>query len=42
MKQVMSQNEIKLWIDKWSKLKPSPQRDMVIKIWSKLITKKQK
>jgi hypothetical protein len=38
MKQVMSQNEIKLWIDKWSKLKPSPQRDMVIKIWSNLIT----
>lgn len=39
MKRVMSQNEIKLWIDKWSKLKPSPQRDMVIKIWSNSIHK---
>jgi hypothetical protein len=35
----MSKDEIKLWVDKWSKLKPSPKRDMVIKIWSKLITK---
>ncbi len=35
----MSQDEIKLWIDRWSKLKPSPKRDMVIKIWSNLITK---
>ena len=32
---VMSQQEIKMWIDKWSRLRPSPQRDMVIKIWSK-------
>ena len=31
----MSKNEIKIWIDRWYKLKPSPQRDMVIKIWSK-------
>lgn len=41
MKRVMSQDEIKLWIDKWSKLKPSLKRDMVIKIWSNLITKQQ-
>jgi hypothetical protein len=33
----MSKNEIKIWIDRWSKLKPSPQRDMVIKIWSRLL-----
>jgi hypothetical protein len=39
MKRVMSQDEIKLWIDRWSKLKPSLKRDMVIKIWSNLITK---
>ena len=32
---VMSKDEIKFWIERWSKLKPSPQRDMVIKIWSK-------
>ena len=36
----MNKNEIKLWIARWSKLKPSPQRDMVIKIWSKLVTNK--
>jgi hypothetical protein len=23
----MSKDEIKFWIDRWSKLKPSPQRD---------------
>ena len=34
---VMSKDEIKIWIDRWSKLKPSPQRDMVIKIWSRLL-----
>lgn len=33
----MDKAEIKLWIDKWSKLKPSPKRDMVIKIWSGLL-----
>ncbi len=33
----MTKEEIKKWIDKWSKLKPSPKRDMVIKIWSKLV-----
>ena len=31
----MSKEEIQHWIDMWSRLKPSPQRDMVIKIWSK-------
>ena len=31
----MTNEEIKHWVDRWSKLKPSPQRDMVIKIWSR-------
>ena len=35
----MEKAEIKLWIDRWSKLKPTPQRDMVIKIWSKCLKK---
>ena len=34
-KKVISKDEIQMWIDRWSKLQPSPQRDMVIKIWSK-------
>ena len=34
-KTVMDKSEIKRWINRWSKLKPSPIRDMVIKIWSK-------
>jgi hypothetical protein len=33
----MTKEEIKHWIDRWKKLKPSPQRDMVIKIWSKAL-----
>jgi hypothetical protein len=33
----MTKKEIKFWIDRWLKLKPSPKRDMVIKIWSKLL-----
>jgi hypothetical protein len=33
----MSKEEIKEWIDRWSKLKPSPKRDMVIKIWLRLL-----
>jgi hypothetical protein len=37
---IIEQEEIKMWIDKWSKLKPTPQRNMVIKIWSKLIKNK--
>ena len=35
IKKVMSKEEIKQWIERWSTLKPSPIRDMVIKIWSK-------
>ena len=34
---VMSKEEIKEWIDRWSKLKPSKRRDVVIKIWSRLL-----
>lgn len=37
MKKIMKADEIKVWIDKWSKLKPSPKKDMVIKIWSSLL-----
>jgi hypothetical protein len=33
----MNKEEIKLWIDRWTKLQPSPKRDMVIKIWSRLL-----
>ena len=33
----MTKEEIKIWIDRWKKLKPSPKRDMTIKIWSKII-----
>lgn len=36
----MKEEEIKIWIDRWSKLKPTPQRDMVIKIWSKFLKNK--
>jgi len=35
----MKQEEIQMWIDRWAKLKPTPQRDMVIKIWSKCLKK---
>jgi len=34
---VMSKEEIKEWIDRWSRLEPSPQRDMTIKIWHRLL-----
>jgi len=34
---MVSKDEIKIWIERWPKLKPSPQRDMVIKIWSRFI-----
>jgi hypothetical protein len=34
---VVSKEEIKEWIDRWSKLKPSKRRDVVIKIWSRLL-----
>jgi hypothetical protein len=33
----MSKEEIKEWIDRWSRLKPSPQRDAIIKIWYRLL-----
>lgn len=29
--------EIKYWIDRWSRLNPSPKRDMVIKIWTQIL-----
>jgi hypothetical protein len=35
----MTKEEIQHWIDRWSKLKPTPQRNMVIKIWSRLLKK---
>jgi hypothetical protein len=34
---VMSKEEIKEWIDRWSRLDSSPQRDMTIKIWHRLL-----
>jgi hypothetical protein len=37
----MNKEEIQHWIDRWSRLKPSPQRDMVIKIWSKNLNQKK-
>ena len=39
---VMDKSEIKWWIGRWSKLKPSPIGDMVIKIWSKGLQKRNK
>ena len=38
----MSKEEIQHWIDRWKNLKPSPKRDMVIKIWSGLLKTKQR
>jgi hypothetical protein len=32
----MTKKEIKEWIDRWSKLKPSPVRNEVIKIWTRI------
>ena len=29
----MTNQEIQHWMDRWNKLKPSPTRDMVIKMW---------
>lgn len=37
----MKQEEIKIWIDRWSKLKPTPKVDMVIRIWSKCLKKQR-
>ena len=25
--------QVQYWIDRWNRLKPSPTRDMVIKMW---------
>jgi hypothetical protein len=33
----MSKEEIRFWINRWKKLNPSPQIDMTIKIWEKLL-----
>ena len=33
----MNKEEIQFWINRWKKLTPSPQRDMTIKIWEKLL-----
>ena len=35
MKKQMSQEEIKHWIERCKRLKPSKTRDMTLKIWSK-------
>jgi len=29
----MTEEERQHWIDRWNRLKPSPARDMTIKIW---------
>ena len=33
----MSKEEIKQWIDRWSKLKQTPSVKTVINIWKKLV-----
>jgi len=33
----MTKEEIKYWVDRWKRLKPSSRRDMVIKIWSNIL-----
>lgn len=33
----MGKDEIKGWVDRWSRLRPTPRRDMVIKIWSRFL-----
>jgi hypothetical protein len=35
----MTKEEIQFWINRWKTLKPSPKRDKIIEIWSKLIKK---
>ena len=37
----ISSEEIKHWINRWKKLKPSKTRDMIIKIWSKGLNQKK-
>ncbi len=34
---IMNKEEIKQWIDRWSKLKQTPRVKTVINIWKKLI-----
>jgi len=29
----MTKEERQHWIDRWNSLKPSPKRDMIIKMW---------
>ena len=29
----MNKEERQHWIDRWNRLKPSPKRDMIIKMW---------
>ena len=36
---LMTKQEIKEWVTRWSKLPSSDKRDMVIKIWSKRLNK---
>ena len=33
----LSKDEIKGWVDRWSRLQPTPRRDMVIKMWSRFL-----
>lgn len=33
----LSKQEIQHWIDRWKRLKPSPKRGAIIKIWSSFI-----
>ena len=37
----MSQEEIRHWINRWKKLKPSKKRDRAINIWSKGLKQKK-
>ena len=36
----MTKEEKQYWIDRWNKLKPSPQIDMTIKMWGGKIKNK--
>lgn len=37
----MSKEEIQHWINRWKRLKPSPRRDMAIKMWEELKPKQR-
>jgi hypothetical protein len=39
MKMMMNKKEIEHWVNMWKRLDPSPKRDMVIKIWTKILNK---